>query len=745
MTTWLALDLETSIGVGAHGCSWKDPSNDFYSVNYGTHPAKAKVIHNVDGFKRVLPSEVSSILEHMPVIVGTNLKFDLGYVWHDPSFQKWLLNGGQIFDVQIARYLLSGQRHSFPSLAEMQRIYLGVQTKSDRISVLFKKGVSPQEIIRRRYERKGVFKVYEHYCKEDVRTPLLIMQKQYKEAKAKGMLEIIKLYNQYLLALTMIEINGLQIDIPKAEQTYQDFSLKVVDYLEQATELVKHLWTDKRLPLFNVNSGPHSSAILFGGDITCDVKQFKGMTKGKPAGFTKLKTLDEGGNEIVEKVVRPAEPQKEKWTTIKEVVHVQGMQLNPLGLTSKTKTGCYQTGEDVVNAIYAKSKNQLAKDYCKLLKLSATYKQKISTYLNAFLYRSVDGVIRPNYNNTETATSRLSCAQPNAQNFPSHGDFRYSIQGLVVAPRGWSCVSGDFSQLETYVRAMLTREPNLIADLVNGKDFHVQNMAWGYGVTYEEGLRLVKEDPVWKERRSEAKAVTFGEAYGQMPESMAERTGIPLDVVKQMYDNMYLNYPGLVEFDKVVSEEVTSSACIATKNSLPGKMTRGTVGKQGMRRMFNGNMELLPIRQRDKKTYTFDYNTPRHLGYYTSSTGKRYCFEEFGSLTKNGDVFKYFKPTQMKNYSMQGGAGDIQALTTVALFQYLMQNKDKVMIVNEVHDSKWFYVKDEYLTCVLPKLCAIISNVRGLLKERFGIDVPFEFKVDFEVGKDFANMTSYKF
>lgn len=753
MAKYCTLDFETSTGKGIHGPSWKDLINDIYTVIYGTRPSDIKLLHKQEGYDRTLPEEVVDILETVPTIVGVNLKFDLGYVWHDDSIQRWLRAGGKIWDCQIAKYLLSGQRHSFPSLAEMQSLYLGIQTKSNRISYLFKKGIGADNIIYagtterssyvvkikveeiggilclaldiKHFTRKActrLWKLYEYYGIEDGRTPLFIMQKQYNEAKARGMLKIIELYNQYLLALIMIEINGLNIDIPKAEQTYQEFSLKVVEYLQAATKLVEHLWNDKRLPVFNVNSGPHSSAILFGGDIACDVVKETGE-------------VYKGGARKGQKKTR-----KEK-----EDVHVKGIGLNPLGLTNETKKkGVYQTGEDVVNAIYDKSGNQLAKDYCKLLKLSATYKQKISTYLNAFLYRSVDGIVRPNFNNTETATGRLSCSNPNAQNLPSHGEFRYSIQGLIVAPEGWTCVSIDFSQLETYCRALLTREETLVADLVSGKDFHVQNMTWGYNITYEEGLKLVKEDPVWKERRSEAKKITFGEAYGQMEDSMAKATGWDVDLVKQVYANMYLNYPGLVDYDKIVTKSVTNSARIGSKKDLPAKNTNGNVGKKGLRRMFNGSMELLPIRQRDKKTYEFNYDTPRHIGWFISPTGKQYAFEEFGSRTKNGDVFKYFKPTQMKNYPMQGLAGDIQAITTVELFQYLLENGDKVRIVNEIHDSKWFIIKDEYVPCILPKVCAIISNVRGLLKERFDIDVPFEFKVDAETGKDFANMVPFK-
>jgi hypothetical protein len=209
-------------------------------------------------------------------------------------------------------------------------------------------------------------------------------------------------------------------------------------------------------------------------------------------------------------------------------------------------------------------------------------------------------------------------------------------------------------------------------------------MSWGYGLTYEEGYRLAKIDeiPEWKEKRSGAKAVTFGEAYGQMPDSMAVRTGWPVDVIEKIYANMYENYPGLIEFDKKVNREVQRSARVSRKDDLPAKMTKGNVGKGGMSRRFNGSMELLPIRSRDKKSYSYDWDEPRHVGFYQSPTGKLYAFEEFGSTTKYGEIFRYYRPTQMKNYGMQGCIhGDTKIFTDRGMFKIKdLENKDNIKV-----------------------------------------------------------------
>ncbi len=738
MPGYLSLDTETSVSYEiiqvqnknkripypdkSLSSSWRLPQNDFYTLIYATHPDNVKLLHKKQGFKRRLPFRLRQLLKQTHTIIGTNLKFDLGYIWHDAAFQQWLLNGGKVWDIQLVRYLLSAQRHAFPSLAEMQKIYLGIKTKKDRISYLFSKCIDAKEIIAARNRCKRVWKLYCEYGIEDGRTPMLIMKKQYAEAKSRGMLLIIELYNQYLLALTMMETNGLHIDIAQTEERYKDFSLKVVDYLRQAEEKVKHFWNDPRLPKFNVQSRTHASAILFGGEISSSWQEPTDRV---------YKSGDRKGQVV--------------FKTVKGKIKVEGFGLPKL-FTSKNKDGSYKTDNPVIHKIYEECKNEEAKEYCKLLKLSAAYKQKLSLYLNAFLYKSFNGVVYPNFNNTEVITGRLSSSNPNLQNLVKHGEFFKLIQGLIKAPEGWVCVQIDFSQLETYVRAWLSGDHNLTQDLLNGKCFHTQNVAWGEGISYEEAYDLckIKKIKEWDEKRSKAKAITFGEAYGQMPESMVARSGLPLEIIQQIYKCMEENYPDTVTYIEKVQKEVEKSATLSRKSDLPEKYTRGTNDKKGFARKFYNGIEVLPIRERDKKTYTYDYEELRHVGYYQSPTGKVYAFEEFGSRKKDGTVYRYFKPTQMKNYALQGGAGDIQGMTTVALFTGLLKHPDKIKLVNEVHDSKWFYIKKEYLDLMLYKVHTIITSVRQLLDERFKIKIDFEFKADIEVGETFADMQPYK-
>lgn len=710
--------------VTSHGPSWKDPKNDIYSIIYGDKPDNIKMVHSEKGFKRRLTKDSGEMLLKSHTIIGTNLKFDLGYIWQDKYLQKFLRNGGKLWDCQIAAYLLGGQRWQYPALGEMQKVILGKKTKVGAISKLFKRCVGANEIIARRNERKFWWKAYKYYGIEDGKTPMLIMQKQYKDAKAKGMLPIIELYNQYLLALTMMEVNGIPVDIPAVEKLYKEFSIKVVEYLEQATDIVKQFWINPNLPALNINSPSQSSLILFGGDIKVKVRRGTGVINksGKNKGLEKTKLFV-------------------------EIVHIDGFGLDPKFSREAAKDGYYSTDKAVIENIYQGSSNELAKEYCRLLKLSGTYKQKISTYLNAMLYKSVDGIIRANYNNTETATSRLSASSPNLQNIPAHGEFGASIPALLIAPPGWTCASIDFSQLEVLCQAMLSQDWNLCRDIINGVDFHVKRLCYiEPDYTYDEILKLTKVDKVgdWPEKRSKAKVISFQKAYGAAPESLARITELPLELVKEIFAKEDIEYPSVKEFDDNVAREVANSAIISRKYHYADKATKGGKDSKGVPRKFMENVELLPIRERDKKTYTFYRDQYRHVGFYKSPTGKRYAFLEFGSRRKDGDIFRYYKPTQMKNYAMQGSAGDIQAITTVEMFGLLLRHPDKVKLVNEIHDSKWFLIKNEYLDHILAKLCGIMRNTSQLLEQRFKIKIGFNFDVEAKIGKNFADMEVYK-
>ena len=215
MTNFMVFDLETSISKGPHGPAAKDPSNDFYTVIYGVSADNVLVEHLAGGFKRSLPVGASAALKMADVIIGHNLPFDLSYIWKTPEMHSFLCAGGQVWDTQIAEYLMSGQRHSFASLGELQEIYLGVKTKDTHISALYKKGIGADDILAAKERCPRLFKIYDAYSKEDGVSTMKVFQKQYKRAKELGMLDVIKLYNNYMLCLVNVQNTGITVDLKK--------------------------------------------------------------------------------------------------------------------------------------------------------------------------------------------------------------------------------------------------------------------------------------------------------------------------------------------------------------------------------------------------------------------------------------------------------------------------------------------------------------------------------------------------
>jgi hypothetical protein len=400
----LGLDLETSLGnPKLFGPDSKDPSNDFYTIIYGNNPnEKINVLHNEEGWKRKLPV---NIFDGVDIVVGHNLSFDLGYVWKTPEFQRFVKSGGQIWCTAQTQYLLSGKRHKFPSLAELQLLYLGEKVKESRISWCFSHNISPADIIKGKDKCSRVWELYNKYCADDVSTVLKIFALQYKKCKQLGIIENIKTHMKGLLGITAISKTGMHLDIVRCEETLKDLKIKSVEYLEEASKIITPMWDD-RLGAFNINSPAHKSAILFGGEFTIKEKKEVGTFKN---GNPKFKNEDVS-------------------------VYIKGFGLTK-NLTAESKvSGRYVTDAKVINKICNTATNKQAVEYCQLQKKAMNYGKMASTYIEPFLNFNINGVLFPKYNTTLTVTGRLSSSAPNMQNCCSEDT-------EVLTRQGWKLLS----------------------------------------------------------------------------------------------------------------------------------------------------------------------------------------------------------------------------------------------------------------------------------------------------------------
>lgn len=720
---FLSFDIESSIGKSIHESSFRDPGNDIFTQIWSTHPDKVHIAHRKEGFGRLFEPDLAIAINNADVIIGHNLSFDLCYVWNTGIIKDFILQGGKIWDTQLAEYLLTGQQHSFASLAELQLKYLGQVVKPSRISYLYsdkKKDNSKKiptgadKILAAKDRCPRLWKLYNEYCKSDGATPLLIFKKQMERAKSMGMIPIIELYNDYLLAIINMSCTGIEVDVIKTEKTLQEFNIKHLEYLEQAQEILKKVWTDTRLPIFNINSPDHKSAVLFGGFIKVDERVQDGFFKN--------------GN-----------PRYRKQSVS---VPVEGWGISPSLSTPGKKEGLYSTDDGVMKRIALETDSYDIKEYCRLQQQSMMYKKAAKTYLQAFLDRSVNGVLYPNYNNTITPTGRISSSEPNMQNLPSKSETASKVEGCLVAPKDWVCVSADFSQLEKWVQCLVSGDVALQDKLESGACLHCVTLAAVEELDYQWVYQKAKieQDPVWDKKRTAIKPVGFLMDYGGMARRVAQETGLDEETVNKIFEKDKELYPQKHRFfEETLPEAVKSGATISRECDIPASRKKG----KDSSRFVNG-VELLPIFDKDGNVSYTDQDV-RQVGYWQTNYGKRYHFLDNGRRIKNG-IKRGFSMPQFKNYPNQGGGSDIQAATSAELLRCLLLKGDKIKMVMEIHDSKRFYIRKDCLDQILRWLKATIEDVPKIFLRRFGVVIPFKFPIEFEVGDySFGKMTKYEF
>lgn len=201
----------------------------------------------------------------------------------------------------------------------------------------------------------------------------------------------------------------------------------------------------------------------------------------------------------------------------------------------KTKTG-YSTAADVLEELalsYPMVKNILR--YRSLAKLVSTYLEVLPQ-----LIRPETGRIHTSFNQTVTATGRLSSSDPNLQNIPVRTEEGKKIRSLFVPGKGYDCfISSDYSQVELRVLAHMSGDESLIKAFLNREDIHRRTAAEVLGIPFEE---------VTPEQRSHAKAVNFGIIYGISDFGLARQLGIPRKQAASYIEAYFKRYPSIHDF-----------------------------------------------------------------------------------------------------------------------------------------------------------------------------------------------------
>lgn len=200
----------------------------------------------------------------------------------------------------------------------------------------------------------------------------------------------------------------------------------------------------------------------------------------------------------------------------------------------KSKNGQYSTSEEVLMAI--KDRHEIVGailDYRALSKLITTYISALPGYI------AQDGKIHTTYNQTVTATGRLSSSNPNLQNLPIRSERGRFIREAVIPDAGCLFLSADYSQIELRLMAHFSQDEHMLAAFRSGQDIHAATAARIYGLPIEQ---------ISKDQRRNAKTANFGIIYGISAFGLAQQLDCSRTEAKQLIDDYFAAFPRVISY-----------------------------------------------------------------------------------------------------------------------------------------------------------------------------------------------------
>jgi DNA polymerase I-like protein with 3'-5' exonuclease and polymerase domains len=747
-TTW---DTETTTAT-----SFKRKANPFDKANWVvTHGWKSKggaVTEHRFGSTPPKAGWLRPVLENTKLLIGFNIKFDLLHALQDAdnlaAWMEYVDGGGNVWDCQLAEYLLNGmgQKDQMLSLDEVAPRY-GGNVKVDEVKALWAAGVNTQDIepaLLTRYlcgglDEEGVFQM------GDIENTEKIALGQISRARSVGQLQSILLNMGALIYTVEAERNGMFVD----KQTGMTLAAALKIKVDEATAaLALHLPAD--LPFdFNWNSSKQKSALFFGGTVQYDAKQYDlkdgtttwqappaegsaayayaqmdaqgwllddgSITYSDPsnvADASNYATFKGGKNagEYKTKKVKVDDYTKPKGRIAKRDYTFKGFT-KPKAKWAGADPGVWSTSSEVVTELGETSGVPFIKAYSSLMgmakDLGTYYYTKDENGKESGMLTLVDaeGIIHHKLNMCSTVTARLSSSDPNLQNIPKGN--KSEVKTLFKSRFGGKLIQSDFSSLEVYVQAILTKCKQLIADLKSGMDLHVVRLAAKEKMDYQEVFNLAKGytdaagvycAPVkeWDYKRTKAKTFSFQRAYGAGVKKIASSTGMEESEVQALADAEDARYVEIPQYYSDITAAIKSISKVVRHTPHPD---------------FPGVM--CHIRESQ-------YRTP---------DGKVYSYTEQPSpeyLVKRG-ITSSFSPTEIKNYVVQGMGGEWAKAAmwlSVRAF-YARKNFGGLgLLVNQVHDAEYADAHDDVAFDVACLLHACMEAASDFIAWWFKWDIP---------------------
>lgn len=535
----LVLDLETTV-QDKNGKTDNSPFNKLNRavgawwlwVHLGRiGPCQRSVWHHNEKPLPDTRDELQQALDQAKLIVAHNAKFDI----------IWLLEMGfkitcPIYCSMIGEFIFA-RAQFFPLSLKETAIRRGVtHKKSDLVDDMFKNGIG--------FEAMPLSTVDE-YAEADVISCAEIFIDQVTDLQKeenKGLAPVFLLMNDNLQFLVEIERNGIMIDRDVLQQVKEQYEQEQTELTVRLNEIARGVLGDRP---FNLSSGPDQCKIVYSRvvkdrDIHARIFNIGTGKNGKrlpPPRMSnhEFKASIRASTVVARKEMAECCPScngsgKQYKVTAKGVPYKKqpnckvcegsgaiyvstgqtaGLKLHPLNPMYASANG-FKVDKTTIQALIAQAKrkgNDLAVEYLtKLARLNS-----INVYLNSFVqgietWVREDGLLHANFNQTVARTGRLSSSGPNLQNFPKSNKFPVR-KCMISRFEGQTLIEADFSGLEFRVAGELSRDPQIIDDILSGKDVHKQTAAI---------INQCDEADVSKSMRQEAKAYTFAPLYGGM-------------------------------------------------------------------------------------------------------------------------------------------------------------------------------------------------------------------------------------
>jgi len=621
-------------------------------------------------------AKIQKILDKTKILIGHNIKFDL----------SWLLEAGftytgNVYDTMIAEYVLNrGVRKSLTLLMCCQRRKL--DAKDGAVKEYMDRGVSFENI---------PAEIVEQYGRVDVAITRQLFDSQMvdlRSDKDKGLLKTIKVMNEFLIVLTDMERNGINVNLDDLKEVEKEYRAEFAYLKQKIDKIVYQKMGDTKI---NLGSPEQLSWLIYSKKpkdknewakiFNTGVDKFTKKNKKRPKfSFAQFRTLVANNSEpiyrtmasqclhcvgkgVIKKIKVDGSPYK-KYSKCDEcygegfvyakMAKLAGFDQRPRSVYDVSDSG-FKTDRITLNKIAGEAEGEFKDFIDSILRHNA-----ISTYLNTFVeglqnFTNANGLLHPKFMQAVTATGRLSSRDPNFQNQPRGNTFpiRKVIQSRFD---GGQILEVDFAQLEFRTAVFLAQDKQGMEDIKNNIDVH-KFTADIIGVS-----------------RQDAKAHTFKPLYGGTTGTDAE---------KKYYKTFAEKYKGISKWH----EELQSQAITFKRIKLP--------------------------------------------------TGREYSFPYAERMPWGGSSYG----TQIKNYPVQGLAtADIVPLACIKIYKLMNEQRVKSLLINTVHDS---IVADVYPgeEAVMSKIFDQgTASVIPALKEYYGINFNVPLDTEIKMGYDWLNM-----